>query len=171
MKERAVTKHQKLSIDSANSIEAVSRFALFGPPPLLAGEDFAAYDELLARVSGGVKPADIIEEIWVREIVDLTWEIFRWRRVKADAVAQAVPDALENVLAPHFPMRSTENDYGGITEARPQSLYKLVKKWTAGDSAAISKVEKLLASSNLLWKLWFIELSPDNSKRLKVSTV
>jgi hypothetical protein len=28
------------------------------------GEDPAAYDELLARVSGAIKPSDILEEIW-----------------------------------------------------------------------------------------------------------
>ena len=85
-----MTKNQKLSVDSANSIEASSRFAVFGPPPLLEGEDFAAYDELLARVSGGVKPADIIEKMWVRDTVDLTWENFRWKRVKTDLVVRAV---------------------------------------------------------------------------------
>jgi hypothetical protein len=45
--------------------------ALFGPAPLFEGEDTAAYDELLVRISETVKPADIVEEIWVRDIVDL----------------------------------------------------------------------------------------------------
>ncbi len=35
---------------------------LFGPPPLLEGDDPAAYNELLARISGTVKPADVLEE-------------------------------------------------------------------------------------------------------------
>jgi len=58
--------------------------ALFGPPPLLEGEDAAAYDELLVRISGAVKPTDIFEEIWIREIVDLVWGAFRLRRLKAN---------------------------------------------------------------------------------------
>jgi hypothetical protein len=45
--------------------------ALFGPAPLFEGEDTAAYDELLVQIFGTVKPADIVEEIWVRDIVDL----------------------------------------------------------------------------------------------------
>ena len=55
----------------------LSRLAIFGPIPLLAGENAAAYDDLLARVSGNLKPSDIFEEIWVREIADLIWENLR----------------------------------------------------------------------------------------------
>ena len=50
------------------------RVAPFGPPPLIQGEDRGAYDKLLARVSAAVKPVDILEEIWVHDIVDLEWE-------------------------------------------------------------------------------------------------
>ncbi len=59
----------------------------FGPPALIDGEDPAAYDELLARVSGAVKPSDILEEIWVRDVVDLVWGALRLRRLKADLIA------------------------------------------------------------------------------------
>ena len=33
------------------------------PAPLFEGEDAAGYNELLARVSGDMKPTDIVEEI------------------------------------------------------------------------------------------------------------
>jgi len=54
-----------------------------GPAPLLDGEDTAAYKKLHKRVIAAVRPTDILEEIWVRDAVDLTWEIFRLRRLKA----------------------------------------------------------------------------------------
>jgi hypothetical protein len=41
-----------------------ARLDIFGPPPLIEGEDAAAYDELLVRISAAVKPADILEDIW-----------------------------------------------------------------------------------------------------------
>jgi hypothetical protein len=44
-------------------------------------EDTAAYDELLLRISTAVKPIDILDEICVRDYVDLTWEILRFRRL------------------------------------------------------------------------------------------
>src|SRR5262249_11588094 len=54
------TTDPKSSTTPASLPERVGRLALFGPPPLLEGEDTAAYDELLARISGAVKPADIL---------------------------------------------------------------------------------------------------------------
>jgi hypothetical protein len=57
--------------------------SLFGSPPLLEGEDAAAYEKLLARVSNAVRPTDFLEEIWVRDVADVTWNIFRLRRIQA----------------------------------------------------------------------------------------
>src|SRR5260370_18463171 len=62
-------------------------FSCFGRGPLVDGEDSGGYDELLARVSGAIKPADIIEEIWIRDIVGLTWEALRLRRARAALLA------------------------------------------------------------------------------------
>ncbi len=49
--------------------------SLLGPAPLLEGEDPTAYDELWQHVKTAVAPADAIEEVWVRDIVDLLWEL------------------------------------------------------------------------------------------------
>ena len=65
------------------SATTTTRLALFAPPPLLAGENSADYDELLAGISATVKPSDTVEEIWVRDLVDLVWETLRLRRFKA----------------------------------------------------------------------------------------
>jgi len=78
--------------------EPAARLVLLGPAPLFEGEDTAAYDELLARISGAVKPADIFEEIWVRDIVDLVWGALRPRRLKANlmtATAYRGPERFE----------------------------------------------------------------------------
>ena len=63
------------------------------------GQDLAAYDELLARVSGAVKPSDVLEEIWVRDVVDLVWEALRLRRLKADLIAANAHEGLEQILS------------------------------------------------------------------------
>ena len=55
-------------VPSSASVQA-GRLSAFGPPPLLEGEDSAAYDEILASVSAAVKPAEILMEIWVRDVV------------------------------------------------------------------------------------------------------
>jgi hypothetical protein len=72
----------------------------FGPAPLIEGEDAAAYDELLVRISSAVRPHDIFEEIWVRDIVDLVWEAFRLRRLKACLMTAGARSALARHLSP-----------------------------------------------------------------------
>jgi hypothetical protein len=54
--------------------------------PVLKNEDKTVYDELFNTVWADVRPKDIIEQIWVRDIVDETWEIFRWRRLATTIV-------------------------------------------------------------------------------------
>ena len=47
------------------------------PPSLASGEDAAAYQQLAARIRAAVAPAHIIEEIWARDVADLTWDVVR----------------------------------------------------------------------------------------------
>jgi hypothetical protein len=62
------------------------------------GEDTAAYDEFLVRISGALRPADILEEIWVRDVVDLVWEAFRLRRLKANLMTAVAHEGLREIL-------------------------------------------------------------------------
>jgi len=50
---------------------AVQRFSAFGPPPVLEGEDAAAYDQLFGRICAAVKPVDVLEEMFLSEVVSL----------------------------------------------------------------------------------------------------
>jgi hypothetical protein len=59
---------------------------LFGAPALLKSEETAAYDKLHSRISSDINPSDVIEEIWVRDIVDHSWEILRWRQLKKEVL-------------------------------------------------------------------------------------
>src|SRR5258707_10033707 len=79
-----------------------ARLSCFGPAPLFDGEDSAGYDELLARVSGAIKPADIIEEIWIRDIVGLTWEAMRLRRARVALLSATRHRGVYNVLQPLY---------------------------------------------------------------------
>ena len=56
---------------------------MFGPPPLYCTEDTEAYDQLYDRLRSAIAPNDVIEEIWVRDVADLTWDCLRLRRLKA----------------------------------------------------------------------------------------
>ena len=77
---------------SQTASKAFGRSHLFGPPPILEGEDAKAYDEILDRVFGAVGPTDFLEEIWVRDLVDVGWSMFRLRRLQATFWSKKVSD-------------------------------------------------------------------------------
>ena len=71
-----------------------------GRSPLIKGEDAAAYDDLVARIRGMLRPEDVIEEIWARDVADLAWEVFRLRRLKASLMQACAHQGVEEVLEP-----------------------------------------------------------------------
>jgi hypothetical protein len=75
-----------------------ARQPLPGNRPLFAGEDATAYDALLGRVSDVVKPADVLEEIWLQDVVELSWEVARLRRTKAELLNSSAHRGLRKVL-------------------------------------------------------------------------
>lgn len=130
----------------ATTTKAITRLELFGPPLLFEGEDFAAYDEFLARVSGDVKPTNIIEEILVHDVVNLTWEIHRWRRFKISLLAAHMLNDLEIFVDPFVRRKSTTNE---VPSPERKIANKLVKKWAARDPAAVKRIDRILASADI----------------------
>jgi hypothetical protein len=94
------TNKSKTEIAATTAPGRVQRLALFGPPILLEGEDAAAYDQLFARICSAVKPVDIIEEIFVADLVSLEWEVLRWRRLKSSLIQARGRRVLQNFLEP-----------------------------------------------------------------------
>ena len=110
------------------------------PVPILDGEDLSAYETLLAQISSGVCPRDVIEQLWVRDIVDHTWDLFRWRTLKVRLIAEAVLSKLESVLRRIIYPTSNPTDSAPYIE-------DLVAKWAKRNPAAIKKVDKLLTKA------------------------
>jgi hypothetical protein len=115
-----------------NIPERAQRLAWLGPPPLFKGEDAAAYDELSAQIAGAMEPADIFEELWVRDIV---WQVFRLRRQQASLMTATAYEGLQKVLEPLVEPYRDQAD--------------LARAWAAHDKAAIKRVDELLASAGL----------------------
>ena len=112
---------------------AASHLEIFGPPPLLDGESQEVYDTLLARVTGTVNPKDIIEEIWVHDIVDLVWEILRLRRLRVALLSSSVGRGLHKLY----------NDRDKYDAG------SLITRWSAREPAAVKKVEQFLKDHGL----------------------
>ena len=107
----------------------------FGPAPLAEGEDAAAYDELLLRISCAVRPADIFEEIWVRDIVDLTWEVLRLRRFAACLMTVGARRALELDLRPLVGYDQAQGLARGFAARVPAAVSEVAEHFAANGIA------------------------------------
>ena len=104
----------------------------FGPPPLLKGEDAAAFYQFLAKVTAAVKPADFLEEIFVRDFVELDWEVVRLRRLKVDLIDLALRDKIRDAL-----QRLTENNDDDETDDQHEiDVDALASGWAMDDPRA-----------------------------------
>lgn len=117
-----------------NSKLTPNRLTLFAPPPLLPGEAPAAYDDLLAKISGTVKPKDCIDEIWMHDIVNSTWEILRWRRAKSNLIKGNMHLGMKTLLEPLCSYDEAD---------------ELSSSWAAREPAAMAKIKKLLSGADL----------------------
>lgn len=106
---------------------------LLGPPPVLKSEDVDAYNELHDHVRRAVAPACVIDEIFVRDIVDLTWEVHRLRSLKVALLTVRRSHGLYEVL-----------EAMGVT-----GRDAIATGWYYGRVAAVRKVDKLLARVGL----------------------
>src|SRR5258706_11262741 len=108
--------------------------ALLGPRPLIDGEDGTNYDVILERISADVAPADFVEEIWVRNVVDLVWDSVRLRRLKSQLLHEAAHEGLAQGLTPLLDWASAN---------------QLSRKGASGDEQAVGEVERLLDQAGL----------------------
>ena len=78
---------------------AINRVIAIAPAPLLPGEKQADYADVAAGIVRAAQPRDAIEEFLVRDVVDLTWEILRLRRIKAGILRASMCSGVRAVLA------------------------------------------------------------------------
>jgi hypothetical protein len=133
---------------------------LLSSPVLLAGEDDAAYHELLSRVRTAINPVDIIDEMFISDVVSLEWEVLRWRRLKSSLMRTCGLEALEQFLRKHLDyydhyQTHFEQDLAQILQdnlAEDQSeddARVLAHKCARDEPDADDKVNQILASINL----------------------
>jgi hypothetical protein len=125
-------RHRNLPARAASS--ALADPAIVGPPPLIPGDDRAGYDTLLARVCDAVRPADVIEEAWIRDVVDQLWEALRLRRLKAALMTACAADGMMQVLDGLNPRTC---------------IWTLAHGWAARELAAAGRAEALLEGAGL----------------------
>lgn len=132
---RAAAKSAAQTPDTSLSQE-LAPDASFGRFPVLEGEDPAAYQNLLEDVTRAVAPQDFIEQIFVRDCVDGTWEILRLRRLKTGLLKAGRRDALRDFFKPMMGFSQASN---------------LADQWAAGEEGAMQAVADLLDGWDHAW--------------------
>ena len=70
--------------------------------------------------------------MWIRDVVDLAWDVLRLRRLKANLLRARAREALREVL-----------------DRLSEDAFDLTRGWFARDAAAVDKVERALKSAGL----------------------
>jgi len=117
---------------SANILDRVTAIAAV---PLLPGEKEADYVTIAERIVRACGPRDAIEEFLIRDVIDLTWEILRLRRIKAGILKSSTSAGVRQIL----------DGVGHPFLERDQ----LSQSWAAGDDRARNKVDAILAKAGL----------------------
>jgi hypothetical protein len=147
------TNKSKTEIAAPSVPERAQRLALFGPPPLIEGEDAAAYDQLLARICAAVKPVDIIDEIFIADVVPSEWEVLRLRRLKWNLIRALGLEFLQGFLAGHLDYDPySERFADDLAEILQENLPKdqaedaqtLAYKCSRNEADAVDKVNEIL---------------------------
>lgn len=71
----------------SSQLQRVSKLDRFlGSAPLIGDETQEQYDAFRAAILSRVSEPDIINELYLKDVVDLTWQICRERRIRDDVV-------------------------------------------------------------------------------------
>ena len=152
------TNKSKTEIAAPSVPERAQRLALFGPPPLLEGEDAAAYDQLLARICAAVKPVDIIDEMFIADVVPSEWEVLRLRRLKWSLIRARALKALEDFLgenldydlySEYFADDLAEILRDNLPEDQVEDAQTLARECARNEADADDKVKKFSPASGL----------------------
>lgn len=116
--------------------------SLFAKRPLVLGEAEADYDELLSKVTLAVRPANAIEAILVKDVVDLMWESQRLRRLKASLLMTAAKQALIRHLR-------TLRDLDTGKPVTPDGAELTAICCLQGDEESVKEVKEILSDHGL----------------------
>jgi hypothetical protein len=109
-------------------VEVAELDSLLGPPPLFENDSEADYEALKARLKSAIKPNHAIEEIWVRDIIDLQWELLRLRRLRARYIDTSSHIGLKRILTERGAHYLVENFVTGWMNKDEEILDKIDKQ-------------------------------------------
>jgi hypothetical protein len=120
----------------------INELTLLPKLPLLITESADEFDALRDAFEREIKPRGIIEQMYVRDISSIVWEILRLRRCKVVIINSAFRRALKNLLE-QFLGQANEDAFEVADEAEA-----LAQAWFT-DKEAKKQVSEILARFDL----------------------
>jgi hypothetical protein len=117
----------------------LNRIIAIAPAPVLPGDDQSLYAEMAERIVKEADPKDSIEELLIRDVIDLAWEVFRIRRLKVGILRASTATGVRTMLDELGHGPSLGFDYNR----------KLGQRWAAGDKSAKTEVKVALSKAGL----------------------
>jgi hypothetical protein len=96
------------SVPQSSGAELVDRVIGIARSPLIPGEAEADYVGVAARIISVAQPRDAIEEFLTRDVIELTWDILRLRRMKAGLLRAAAGKGVRRILSR---IKDVDHDY------------------------------------------------------------
>jgi hypothetical protein len=107
------------SIQIPTSIEQ-----LWGTPDLLPREDAAAYKALWMDIAKDIEPSNVIEWLWINDILELSWEIRRLRRFKQEVMYKSFDSVTADYFDRGLVQYKTLDVLEATAEARRKSVFR-----------------------------------------------
>ena len=115
--------------------------------------------QLLSRVRTAINPVDIIDEMFIVDVVALEWEVLRWRRLKVGLIQGRAFKALKTYLRDHLDYELYRNSFvDDLTEVLQDNLpggqekdfaQTLAHRCAENESEAVDQVKKIFAGVEL----------------------
>ena len=106
--------------------------------PLIKGENLAEYEDFLMSSISYLKPTNIIEKIWLQDIIDYTWEALRLKNMKTSFIQSKMKEAVKWIIYEYVK--------GAVDLSQAE---RVAMEWSEGDAAAVEFVEGLIREHGL----------------------
>ena len=101
--------------------------SILGKPQLLVGDDHDEFIQIEAGIVAEINPQDVLENLWCRDVVERSYEIFRLRRWRAQLIEIREMNAVRILL----------NQSSELIRY-PERIDDLVNGWGANDQDTIT---------------------------------
>lgn len=125
-------------------------------PSLIDGESASDYEAFRDSCLEAVAPKDALEQVWLQDFMDYTWEAQRLRRMKVAILQTARKSAVEKLVLQF----SLENVNWKVAK-------EIAEGWSHSDTRVRSHVEKLLKVNGLPLDAIMAQATIDNIDTLQ----